>query len=98
MNYSEKNIRGYLCLFQGFVEEEGSKVVERLIRLAREKLIQIVLLDWVINESIALINENNRKGKINSTETKHILSELINMIRIEIQHENLLFILQMKRL
>ena len=79
------------AFFKVFVEEEGSKVVERLIRLAREKLIQIVLSDWVINESIALINENNRKGKINSTETKHILSELINMIRIEIQHENFTF-------
>jgi predicted nucleic acid-binding protein len=79
------------AFFKVFVEEEASKVVERLIRLAREKLIKIVLSDWVINESIALINENNRKGKINSTETQHILSELINMIRGEIQHENFTF-------
>ena len=69
------------AFFKVFVEEEASKVVERLIKLVREKLIQIVLSDWVINESIALINENNRKGNINSTETQHILSELVNMVK-----------------
>lgn len=79
------------AFFKFFVEEEASEVVERLIRLARENLIQIVLSDWVINESIALIKENNRKGKINSTETWHILSELVNMIKAEIQHENFTF-------
>ena len=46
------------AFFKIFVEEQASEIVERLIGLARDKKISIVLSDWVINESLALVDEN----------------------------------------
>ena len=76
------------AFFKIFVEEEASETVERLIGLARDKKISIVISDWVINESLALVDENLRKNRISPTEAQCILSELIDMIQGRIQYEN----------
>ena len=76
------------AFFKIFVEEQASEIVERLIGLARDKKISIVLSDWVINESLALVDENLRKNRISPTEAQCILSELIDMIEGRIQYEN----------
>jgi predicted nucleic acid-binding protein len=62
------------AFFKIFVEEQASETVERLIGLARDKKISIVLSDWVINESLALVDENLRKNRISPTEAQCILS------------------------
>lgn len=80
------------AFFKIFVEEEATEVVERLILLAKEKKIQIVLSDWTINESIALVDENKRKGKITQAETQTILSEIVSMIKQEVEYENFVFV------
>src|SRR6185295_14316300 len=63
-----------------FIEEEASEKVERLVTLVRDKKIIMVISDWVINESIAVIDANNNKGIINAVETQQILSEMTDMI------------------
>jgi predicted nucleic acid-binding protein len=76
------------AFFKIFVEEQASETVERLVGLARDKKISIVLSDWVINESLALVDENLRKNRISPIEAQSILSELIDMIQGRIQYEN----------
>jgi len=72
-----------------FVEEDRqtSDIVERIIDLARNKKIIIILSDWVINESFAVIDKNKQNGKITKSETQQILSELVSMLKAEIQYE-----------
>lgn len=70
-----------------FVEEEASDVVERLVTLAGDKKLKIALSDWVINESISVIDANRQKGKINKVETQQILSEIIDMIEGKVKYE-----------
>jgi predicted nucleic acid-binding protein len=69
-------------------EEEPSDVVEPLILLAREKKIEIIISDWLINETIALVDENKRKGNISEAQVQGILSEIVSMMGNEIQYEN----------
>ncbi len=84
----KKIYRDTSAFFKIFVEEQASETVERLIGLARDKKISIVLSDWVINESLALVDENLRKNRISPMEVQSILSELIDMIQGRIQYEN----------
>jgi predicted nucleic acid-binding protein len=72
-----------------FIEEEASEEVERLVTLVRDKKIIMVISDWVINESIAVVDANNKKGKITTIETQQILSEMTDMIEGKIRYENL---------
>lgn len=76
------------AFFKTFVEEEASDVVEPLILLAKEKKIEITLSDWLVNESVALIDENRRKEKITDIEVQNILSELVSMMGNEVEYEN----------
>ena len=76
------------AFFKTFVEEELSDVVEPLILLAREKKIEIIVSDWLINETIALVDEKRRKGKITEAQVQGILSEIISMMGNEVQYEN----------
>lgn len=69
-------------------EQESSIEVERLVTLVRDKKIIMVLSDWVINESIAIIDANNKKGIIDAVETQQILSEMTDMIEGKIRYEN----------
>jgi predicted nucleic acid-binding protein len=72
-----------------FIEEEASEEVERLVTLVRDKKIIMVISDWVINESIAVIDANNTKGLIDEVETQQILSEMTDMIEGKVRYENL---------
>ncbi len=79
------------AFFKIFIEEEANDVVERIILLAKEKKIRIILSDWVINESIALIDENRRREKIKKIETQTILSEIVDMIQAHVEYGNFTF-------
>ncbi len=79
------------AFFKVFVEEEASEVSERIVGLAKEKKVNLVLSNWVINEIIALVDEHTRKGKINSIKTQEILSEIVDMIDNEIQYSHFNF-------
>jgi predicted nucleic acid-binding protein len=81
------------AFFKVFVEEERetSDTLERIFELVKEKKISIVLSDWVINESFALADKNNRNGRITHAEAQQILSELISMIKAETQYETITF-------
>ncbi len=70
-----------------FVEEEASNVVERLVTLSRDKKVKIALSDWVINESISVIDANREKKVITEVETQQILSEIIDMIEGKVKYE-----------
>lgn len=76
------------AFFKTFVEEEASEVVERLILLAKENKIEIILSDWVINESFALVDKNRRKERISQVQAQNILSEIVSMMSKEVQYEN----------
>ncbi len=69
-------------------EEESSIEVERLVTLVRDKKIMMVISDWVINESIAVIDANNQKGIISTVETQQILSEMTDMLEGKVRYEN----------
>ena len=79
------------AFFKVFVEEEASEVTERIVTLAKEEKINIVLSNWVINESIALVDENRRKGRIDKIKTQEILSEIVDMIEGQIQYSHFTF-------
>ncbi len=76
------------AFFKTFVEEEESDIVEHLIILAKEKKAEIILSDWLINESIALVDENRRKERISQVQSQNILSEIVSMMSKEVQYEN----------
>lgn len=79
------------AFFKIFVEEEASDVVERIVELAKKLKIQITLSDWVINESLALVDENRRKARIDSTQSQHILSEIVAMIEKRVEYSQFTF-------
>lgn len=81
------------AFFKVFVEEERetSDTLEKIFDLVREKKISIVLSDWVINESVVLVDKNKQNGRITHAQAQQILSELVSMIKAEIQHETITF-------
>lgn len=81
------------AFFKVFVEEERetSDTLERIFALVREKKISIVLSDWVINESFALVDKNKQNGRITQAEAQEILSELVSMIKDKTQYETITF-------
>jgi predicted nucleic acid-binding protein len=79
------------AFFKLFVEEEASDVVERIIDLGKLNTIQVILSDWVINESLAIVDEYRRKAKIDKLETQKILSELVDMIEDRVKYASFIF-------
>jgi predicted nucleic acid-binding protein len=75
-----------------FIEgEEASDVTEKIVELAKEKKIKIALSNWVVNESIALVDENERKGKINNIQALQIINEIMDMIEGRLLYSNFTF-------
>lgn len=79
------------ALFKIFVEEEASGVAETIVGLAKDQKIKIVLSDWVINESIALVDKYRRKGKLDKIKIQQILSEIVDMLEGKIQYSHFTF-------
>lgn len=79
------------AFFKVFVEDTGNQYAERLILLAKEGKVRLVLSDWVINETIAKIEENLRSRTITIQETQAILSEITEMIRGRVQYSHFTF-------
>lgn len=79
------------ALFKIFVEEDGSEITESIVSLAKEKKIEVMLSNWIVNESIALLDEYKRKEKIDKIKTQEIISELVDMIEGGIRYNNFKF-------
>ena len=61
-------------------EEQIGEAVERIFSISRDGKVQIIISDWVINESIAKLDENKKNGIITQAEVQQILSELLDMM------------------
>ena len=49
-------------------EEQIGEAVERIFSISRDRKVQIIISDWVINESIAKLDENKKNGIITQAE------------------------------
>ena len=54
--------------------------MKRIFSISRDGKVQIIISDWVINESIAKLDENKKNGIITQAEVQQILSELLDMM------------------
>jgi uncharacterized protein len=79
------------ALIKIFVEDSSSQHSERLILLAKEGSVRLILSDWVINETIALIENNIKKKVIKPREAHQILSEIMSMIEGKVQYLHFTF-------
>ena len=68
---------GFFTIF----EEQIGEAVERIFSISKDGKVQIIISDWVINESIAKLDENQKNGIITQAEVQQILSELIDMMQ-----------------
>jgi predicted nucleic acid-binding protein len=59
--------------FKIFFDENGKETIDRIILLAQDKKIQIIISEWVINEAIATVEKKVLKGKISNDDAHDIL-------------------------
>lgn len=59
--------------FKIFFNESGKEEVDRIVLLAKDKKIQIIISEWVINEAFAAIERKVSKGLINNIDAHDIM-------------------------
>ena len=65
---------------RSFFDELGKETVDRIISLAQQKKIQIIIFKWVINEAQAAVEKKVSKGKIQNSEAHDILFVMANFL------------------
>lgn len=71
-----------------FIEEEGGEAVQKLALLANENKIRMVISEWVVNESVAVVAKKFKKGLIDRKEASEILSNIADILEGIIQKLN----------
>jgi predicted nucleic acid-binding protein len=68
-----------------FIEKGEKKVeiVQRLDSFTKEKKIKLAISDWVINETMAVIERKIKENRIDKQEGFHILNKIIYLIEEE---------------
>lgn len=66
--------------FRIFFDEPEKDTIHRIVRLAEEKKIKIVISEWVINESLAAIEKKISKGKIDNTDAYDTLLSIAKFL------------------
>ena len=63
-----------------FFDEEGDEALEKIANLAREKKLQIVISEWVINEAIWTVEKKVLKNKIGSEEAFKVVNLIADTV------------------
>lgn len=66
--------------FKIFFDEPGKEEVDRIVLLAKDKKIQIIISEWVVNEAFATIEKKVTKGLINKTEAHSIMVAIADFL------------------
>jgi len=59
--------------FRIFFDEPRKEEIDRIVLLAKDRKIQIVISEWVVNEAVAAVQKKVSKEKIDQTEAHNIL-------------------------
>ena len=68
------------AFFKLFLPEEGYDEVERILTLAKDGKLQIIISEWVVNEAAAAVEKKVSLGKINGKDAHDINFAMANFL------------------
>lgn len=69
-------------------EEEGKESIERVALLSRQNKILLIISEWVVNESLAVVEKYYRNGVIDGKEAKEIIEVIATNLENAIENLN----------
>lgn len=68
--------------------ETGIESVEKILDLARNKKISIIISEWVVNESIATVQRKVRERKLSKNDASKVLTGIADLLEDTLQYNN----------
>lgn len=76
--------------FKIFFNESGKEEVDRIVLLAKDRKIQIVISEWVVNESFAIVEKKVLKGLINNVDAHDIMVLIADFLEESYKSETII--------